>query len=789
MKPLHISLALLSATLLASQILLMQMFSIVQWFHFASMVISVALLGFGVGGTVLSLSRDRLTHRAEWLVPLFTILSGAFLPIAVRASQLEGVRFDSYLLFVEAGQLWALTLTYLFLMIPFFFGALALGIAFVRYVDQIGMLYCANLFGSGVGAVLSIGLLWVFPAQQAASVAALLPIGAGFVMLPPDRPGRIILTGLLGLSIAIIAYLFPVQLVPSQYKDLSRAMNLPGARVLLERNSPYGKIQVVSSPALRYAPGLSPTYRDSVPHGDAVLNNADAAGPILRRSRYASAHVLDYTTAGLPYATGMRERILVLGASTGVEVAHAFSKGVRTVTAVEPNSALVSIIQREYAGETDSLFQHAGVHVTDPRAYLQTDTSSYDLIVLPTVGAFGGTTGLYALREQYLLTREAFGQMWDRLTPDGVVSVTLWADYPPRTTVRLHATIVEMLAGTKARNPADYIAAVRSWGTVTYILKRTPFTPDEVGAIRKFCARLSFDPLLLPGLDPRERARFNQLRDSTLFRYLDLIYGEKRDSLYRAYDFDIRPATDDQPYFSQFLRLASFPRLHQVFGASGLPFLEIGTMVVLVTLLQLIALAVLLILLPLIRVVRHEPGKVWILLYFGAIGLGYMCVEIVFIQRYVLYLGHPLYAAAAVIGSMLVVSGAGSFLSARLPGTKETIWKVAALVSLFLLAYGFFLTPLLRESIGMSLGGKVLVAFLLVAPPAFVMGMPFPLGLRYLGEGSHARIAWAWGVNGCFSVISTSLALLVAVGAGFLVVSICAAGLYGVAALTSVIRR
>jgi spermidine synthase len=789
MKSLHTSLALLSATLIAFQILLMQIFSIVQWFHFATMVISVALLGFGASGTAISLSRDRLTRRAELLIPLFTILSGTAIPVAVWVSQLEGVRFDSYLLFVDATQIWALVLTYLVFMVPFFLGALALGIAFVRYVDQIGRLYFANLVGSGLGGLLAIGLLWTFPAQQAAAVVALLPISAGHLMLPSDRPARVILVALLGLAVVMTNYLFPVRLVPSQYKTLSRAMNLPDAHIALERTSPYGLVQVVSSSALRYAPGLSLTYRDPVPREHAVFNNGDAVGPIMRRSRYATAHVLDFTTAGLPYAAGTRERVLVLGASTGVDVAHALSNGARTVVAVEPHSVLVSIVQREYAGETDSLFQRADVHVTDPRAYLQADSSTYDLITLPAIGAFGGTTGLYALREQYLLTREAFREMWDRLTPSGVISVTLWLDHPPRSILRLHATIVEMLSGAGVDSPAAHIAAVRSWGTVTYMVKRTPITPDDTRSIRKFCSQRSFDPLLLPDLDSRERTRFNQMRNSSLFSYLDLISTKDRDSLYRAYEFDIRPTTDDRPYFSQFLRLGSLPRLREIFGTSALPFLEIGSMVVLVTLVQLLLMAVVLILLPLVRVVRLEHGKGWILLYFGAIGLGYMCLEIVLIQRCVLFLGHPLYAAAAVIGGMLMISGVGSFFSARLSATRKALWKVTALVALCILAYGFFLTPLLRESIGLSLGAKVFIAFLLIAVPAFVMGMPFPLGLRYLGTGSQARTAWAWGINGCFSVVSTSFALLIAVGAGFLILSICAAGFYGIAAMTSVMQR
>jgi spermidine synthase len=790
-KSLHTSIALLSATLIAFQLLLMQLFSIVQWFHFAFMVISIALLGFGASGTLIALARGKLTERAELLVPFFMILSGATLAWVVRLCQLDGIRFDSYLLFVERSQLAALALSSIVLFVPFFFGALAIGLVFVRHVEHIGSLYFANLLGSALGGAMAIGLLWLFSPQEATALLGLLPIGAGLLVSPGRVRARVVPFGLVATMVVMISVLVPLRLVPSQYKGVSRAMTLPDARIKLERHSPYGLVQVVSSSSLRFAPGLSPSYQDSVPRADAVFNNGDPIGSIIRASQDDRVHVLDYTTAGLPYAFGARSRVLVLGATTGMDVAHALSRGARTIDAVEPHDVLVSIMQNEFARETDSLFlrPEVALHVQDPRAYLRRDASTYDLILIPPLGVFGGNTGVYSFLEQYMLTKEAFREMWDHLTPDGVVSITCWLDQPPRNSLRACATIVEMVADAGISDPAGHIAAVRSWATLTFSVKRSSLTQSDTRRIREFCADRMFDPLLLPDLDPGERARFNQLSDSSLFSYIDAVMLDDRDATYEEYLFNIQPTTDDRPYFSQFLRLRGLSHLWHLYGRYGLPFLEIGSMLVVVTFLQLLVLALIFILLPLFKAVRHEKGKMWIMVYFGALGMGYMFVEMVFLQRFVLYLGHPLYAAAAVVCALLLTSGLGSMVSARIKVSQSALWKVAAVVAMILVAYGWALTWILRTAMTLPLEVKGPLAIVLIGLPGFVMGMPFPLGLRSIANRGQACIAWAWGINGCFSVVSTSLALVVAVGEGFFVVMLLAAVLYGVAAGASVVHR
>lgn len=784
MRKVVISAALLSVSLIAFQLVLMQILSIVQWYHFAYMVISVALLAFGASGTAIALAREWFLARADFLTPLFMILSGAAMAVAVRVSQSDAVRFDSYLLFVELGQVRALLFTYLTLLVPFFFGALALGLIFVRHAQRIGRIYAANLVGSGLGGLAVLGLLALLLPTQLPPLLALLPISAGLLILPSNRKTAVVITALLAIAASLYSFGAPSALTLSEYKALARTMNLPDAKLEIERSSPHGLVQVVSSPALRFAPGLSVLYAEPVSPSKAVFNNADWFGPIVSHKR--NAQTLRFSTHALPYVLQPRANVLVLQSKTGMFIAQALDHRSRNVTAVESHGAALSMLRRALAQETDSLFSHPAVqlHTMDPRAFLSTDTAHYDAILLPTLDAFGGTSGLFALQEQYLLTKEAFGEMWQRLTPNGVICITSWMDYPVRNPLRALATFVQTLQEVGIEQPANHIAAIRSWGTVTLAVKRTPLTTAECDSVRAFCDRLLFDPLLLPQVDSAARNRYNILNDTSFFQMVDAVLSDQREELYAAYDFNIRPADDNRPYFSQFLRWESALHARELFGRYAFPFLEIGSLIIALTLVQISALAFLLILLPLVRKDLRVSGLARTLLYFGALGLGYMFVEMVLIQRFILYLGHPLYAAAAVIGAMLIFSGAGSMFSSRIRDEAVAMRTTAGLAATIIALYTIVLAAVLQFSIGSHELVKVFLTCALIAPLAFVMGIPFPLGVRNIAQRSGS-VAWAWGINGCMAVIAAPLATLIAVEWGFVAVLLCAAGAYAIAAVSS----
>jgi hypothetical protein len=782
---LHLSVALLSIAIIAFQLVLMQILSIAQWHHFAYMVISVALLGFGAAGTLIALARGWFLERSNFLLPLLMFGSAAAMATVLGMTQAVFGGFDSLLLFVDPSQAWRLLLANLLFSAPFFLGALAIGLIFVQHVDRIGTFYFANLLGSGLGGVVAIIMLGLLQPQNLPAVIAVFSLAAGLLILPRRRLCWLITAAFPVCALTAFNMVRPVSISISDYKDLQRALNLPDAGIVAQRNSPYGLVQVVSAPALRHAPGISLTYTKEIPVLKAVFSNGNWFGGVLEWSAADTEHLLDYTTGALPYAMMTPNDVLVLHAKTGMEVSHALTRGAGRIVAVEPHSLVPNLLDEQYYQSMGGLLRHPAVTLVhlEPRTYLATDSSRYDLIVLPMVGTFGGTAGLFALQEQNTFTMEALSEMWRHLAPDGLLCASAWLDYPVRSPLRLAATMVETLAEAGIDCPAAHIAAVRSWGTITFCVKRSPLTPIEIRDVREFCRQMLFDPVLLPGLKPGEREHYNLLGDRSIYSYLDQILSPARQELYETYDFRLQPSTDDRPFFSQFLRWQSLPHLVRLFGERAVPFIEMGYLIVFITFFQMAAAALVLIILPLFRLGWRSGNRVWTLMYFSGLGVGYMLVEIVLIHCFVLYLGHPVYAAAAVICAMLIFSGTGSYTSSRLPIHDATPYRAAGLVALILLLYTFLLPPILQHTITFSMCWKIVFTMMILALPSFVMGFPFPLGLQLLARQSEVDAPWAWGINGCLSVLSTALATIIAVEAGFTMVFLLAAAAYVTAAL------
>ncbi len=789
-RKIYLSLGLLSASIIAFQLALMQLLSAVQWSHFAFMVISIALLGFGASGTLLSLTRKWFVRHAEFALPVLMILTGISMSgIILFSSTLFG-KFDTYLVFADFSNAKYLFLSYFSFFIPFFFGALAIGLIYFQYVDQIGKMYFADLFGSGLGGILMLGLLWLFYPAQLPAVVSVLPIIAGIIIIPKSWFRRLIIPSLLLLLLPVYLIIFPSELPVSEFKSVSKALNMPGSEIYMERKSPYGHIQVMHSPSIRYAPGLSLSFTEDIPVGDVIYSNGNWFGALADWAENDKMHFLDYTTHNLAYVISEPASVLILEGGTGLHASHALWNGASEVTVVEENKIVFNLLKNELALKIDSLFSDRKIRPIslNSRSFLLADTSHYDLIVLPAIESFGGSSGINALKEQYILTIEAMDDIWNHLNDRGMIEVTSWMDYPVRNPLKILATLVEILEQKGYTEIEQHVAAIRSWGTISFILKKSPFTHEEVSGIMDFCERMYFDPVLLPGLDPSERSVFNHLEDTSFFSYIDQIVSPERYSFYKDYDFNIRPATDNKPYFSQFLKLDRLNKLRDSFGQGTVPFLEIGYFIILVTFIQILLIAFLLIIFPLLFTKWKGKGKVYTLLHFSGIGMGFMFVEIIFIQQFILYFGNPVYAASAVLSGMLISSGVGSLVSSGLKKNNRNILVILSLVIFFIVFYAFILNPVLRVSIGLPFFLKILFAILLIAPIAFFMGMPFPIGLKYLAGNNNTLIPWAWGINGCFSVISTVLATIIAVEAGYVWVMLLGSVAYGIALMANIFK-
>jgi hypothetical protein len=790
-----ISVALLSVGVLAYEILLMRLFSIIQWHHFAYMVISLALLGYGISGTLVTLWRERLLQRFAAVYSACIVAFGLGAVLCFLLAQ--RIPFNAELVLWDLRQPAWLLLLYLLLALPFLSAACALALALMRYHTLIGRVYAFDLTGAGLGGLLVMGLLFLVTPLQALVAIGLLAVLAAAIGAYETglRTGPAWFVLLAMATCVLLACGRYSVLQVSPYKSLSQTLQVPGTHVIEEDSSPLGLLSVVESTQvpLRYAPGLSLLATREPPAQLGVFTDGDGMTAITRYRGVRSE--LDWTgqsTSALPYEMQLPGHVLVLGAGAGLDVLQAIRYGVPRVTAVEINPQLIALVRDRYAGYAGHLYRQADVHCGEARGFVAGSAARYDLIHIALLDAFGAAAaGLYALNESYLYTVEALQQYLARLTPDGYLSITRWVTLPPRDMLKLFATALDALERNGVTDPAGHLVLIRSWQTATLLVKNAPFTAQELERMRTFVRRWGFDMAWYPGMPAGEANRSNRLRAPYFYQAAVQLAGPGRARFLADYKYVLAPATDDRPYFFHFFRWRALPEILALRGQGGMPLLEWGYLVLVATLLQALLASVALILLPLLvlrrrrSVAPHAAGRWRVFGYFTAIGLAFLFVEMAFIQRFTLLLHHPLYAVATTLTGFLVFAGLGSWWSQRWSRPARQRRGVAVAVAGIALASLVCLVVLqawMDVFTGWPLAARIGLTLVLVAPLAFCMGMPFPLGLSRVAEQNPDLVPWAWGVNGCASVVSAVLASLLSVHLGFVAVIVAAAGLYALAA-------
>jgi hypothetical protein len=429
--------------------------------------------------------------------------------------------------------------------------------------------------------------------------------------------------------------------------------------------------------------------------------------------------------------------------------------------------------------------QNSGVrwHLGDARGFIRGNSRQYDLIQMAPLDSYGGSgAGVQALAESYLYTVEALADYYDRLAPGAWLALTRWEKQPPRDGLKLFAMAIEMLRA-RSLEPGGRLALIRGWQTSTLLIGQRPLSGVDVERLRTFCEERGFDPAWFPGIRPDEVNRHHRVPRPWLHEGAVALLGRNADAFLADYKFQIAPATDERPFYFHFFRWSLLPELVALRGQGGLTLLDTGYLVLVATLALAVPLSILLIVAPLAALgrPRNSPQRLRPGIYFLCLGLAFLFVEIACMQRYGLFIGHPLFAAAAVLVGFLVFAGAGSLVAGKLRHWPRAVdWAVAGIVLLLVLQTVALPPP---PGVVAATAGRVAVTLALIAPLAFLMGVPFPLGLSRLANEAPAYIPWAWGINGCASVLSALLAALLSVHLGFSAVLLLAATLYAAAVL------
>lgn len=777
-RPPLLAIALLSGAALGFEVLLLRLFAIVQWHHFTSMAIGLALLGWGVSGSVLAAMAGQVRTR----FPAFFMGNAAAFGVSAMVAFFVVQRIPFHppeLLWDWRQPLW-LAAVYLVLAVPFLFAANGVGAAFIAFRRQSGRIYGADLLGAGTGALTVVGVLTLLPETGAlALLAGLGPVAAALVA--PGRRRKAVL-----IVLAAVLMGTWVDLRPSPYKPLSRALQVVGAEVVAERSGPFGRLTVVASPRVpfRDAPGLAPTSPAGPPEQRALF--IDGEGPLIvdRRQPHAPPPpYLDHLTSALPYHLGERRRVLWLGLGGGRGVLQALLHGAQRIDILEPDPNRVTLLRDELADFADRLLDAppVRVHIAVARSFLAATEDRWDLIALE---AGGSEAGLGAAQADYRLTVEAFAAYLSHLTPGGLLAVSGRIDLPPRGALRLLATAVAALRWAGADAPERHLAMIRSWRTVTLIVSAGPLSAETAAAVRQFADVRVFDPVHFPGMRSDEANRRAILDIPWFHEGATALLGPDAKAFTTRWIYAIAPALDDRPFFHDFFRWPLLPEVLELRERGGLGLFEWGHLVVAATLILAVLAAFVLVPLPLLVANRRGAAKTpglsrpRTLIYFFALGLAFLSIEIAFVERFVLFLGHPVLAAAVCLAAFLVFAGLGSRASYRI-GRPD---RVAAAVAILSLAYLVGLPPLFELLAPLPSAARGFASVALIAPLAFCMGMPFPLGLAALGAKAPRWVPWAWAVNGSASVIASALAGLMALEFGFAAVIAVAVMFYLVAA-------
>ena len=828
---------LVAGAVIALQIAVMRIFSVGNWAHFGSLVVSLAMLGFGLTSAGMCVTTGWFERHWRAGAGGALLLFGPLMVVANLAAQ--QVPFNAIFLISDPTQKWRLAANFGLYLLPFLAGAVFLGTIFLKAKTLFARVYFADLVGSGLCGLALLAAMYVIPPDTLIVVPLGLWVGAA-LLWHAALPSRRFVFGLLVAVSASLAGQFalpPILGIPtlatSDYKGVAYARKFPDAERVYHATSPFGLVEVYSSSYLHFAPGLSDAAAFNLPKmpANAYLGMyVDGDGPIgiIRKLPADETAYYRFLPMYYPYLLKQAPETFVVQLGGGISTSVALAGGSAKVTAAEGNPAILSALRddrylRDFTGDL-LRDPRVGIVDYDGRLYLARTDKRYDVVDLSLADSAGlSNPGGFAVVEKFAYTREAMAAYMRALKDGGILSVTLWnKEEPPKSVLKLYSTMAaaarDAAQGDAARS---FFVASSYLSTATVLYRRGGFTDDEIAKLRAHTRAMSFDEIYSPGLafDPA-------VTETTLESYRNQIFfdiakqgvdappggpddtdkpeGEATvlpsvamgrlawhgllqggwDDVANRYVFDARPLTNDRPYFAAYVRPGDLPKV-----TDRLELLqdEWGYLLVWATFGVACIAALTLVALPVLfgwrTIFSRQPGKAGTIVYFACLGLGYIVVEVGLIANFVLALSNATVSASVLITGMLVFSGCGSFVSERFVTQARRVMPIVfGTIGLILAGYSVFLDRIL-DAIGvLPYGLRLLACFGLIFPPAFLMGFPMATAMSWLAWlRKDNMFIWAWGINGCFSVVGAALVPLVATSFGMGAVLLVAAVAYLVA--------
>jgi SAM-dependent methyltransferase len=838
------AIALVSFASLLLELGLTRLFSVVLFYHFAFLAISVALLGLGAGGVFAYIRKQWLDRWSVAELGARAALANALLIFVV----LEVVLHLPISLELTRANFGKLTAMYLVAAVPFFFTGLLFSVVFARAQSAgINTLYAADLGGGALACIAIVPLLNWIGGPNAILFAALCMALAAVLWADVKRWRTIGAVASLAFIVLIAANhsgkLIDIVYAKGMRRDrpwmeFAKWNALSRVEVDQVGEAKYIVIDADASTAIMNVDPAKWDETKSPGDSDVTLsgrdgersNNPDKSGYNWKRDLMAAAPAI----ANVLRPQG---KFAIIGPGGGVDVLRAVANGSKDVTAIEINPIIANDIMRgRYKDYAYGLYNRPEVHlhVGDGRSFIRNSQEKYDVIQMTLVDTWASTAaGAFALSENNLYTVEAFEEYFQLLKPDGFIAITRWEFKEPREALRVVSQAREALRRMGQADSSNNFVVVSDGALdidgrpVAVIASKRPITITETNAVRAhLAANTKLQPLYLPDEDHEahssakepwnyiSRAHYSkpQSGDNVFHRFLSWrgnYWGWSTFALY--YPYNISPVYDSNPFF--FFTLKTGDVLKKIFSGTGRGMdwrINLGVTVLFMVFAISVVAVVAFLILPLwlvgktkgpstspaaagfarddtSKLITHDSRlKTHNLLYFIFVGLGFILVEIALIQRFVLFLGHPTYALTVVVFLMLLASGAGSFLSKRAVGESARVWVPLLVIALGIVLYRFALPAIISAGVGLAFAAKLAISAGLIIPLGLTMGMPFPTGLRALSERNDGRVEWAWALNGAATVLGSVSAMIIAIHFGLNVTLLCGAAAYLLAAATRV---
>lgn len=738
---------LISAATLLFEISLTRVFSVLFFHHFAFLMVSTALFGFGFSGIFLFLRKGEVSEISNRL-SLWAILFGVSVLLTYKIILILPYGFKE--IPEQPAQVFRLVMNYAVLAVPFFFSGAVIGLILSSFPDRSGLYYCFDLAGAALGC---LSVLWLVPtlgASGAIVFSSLLGALAALTFWPQKKSLRWIAITLSAVVVGLST-------------NAEQIFSLPLARIFQEK---HGTFYQVLERKLEYS-AWSPVSRiDVISTSPKVIyldggSNVSFLIPFPGNFRRLQPRI-NWRT--IPYMLAHRENVCIIGPGGGEDVLNALSHQSESIIAVEMDPLIVNIVQGKYSRFIGNIFEHPSVRLVNDegRSFLRRSEQQFDLIqTVHNCSPMALASGALNLSESYLLTVESFQEFWKHLKPGGMFVIN-------RSGILRAASIASVILQQEGiADPQNYVIVTSKLkgGDTGFYLKKGKIADDEIKTIaasgRDAGVKLEYAPT----------SEF-QKKENPYYR---LLVPDLREDFIRTADIVLAPSTDNWPFFQHYQKFGSFRTTTSVLPEelnAGLVFHNAGDLALFTLLGEALVLSFLFILFPLIRLkkIRNLRSNWRIALYFSAIGMGFILIEISLIQKHILFLGQPVYSITCVLFSILLSAGAGSLLfQSRFKDGRERVWLgvLSAGLAIFLCAQVFLVPKLFDLYLGEGRWVRFIISGLSIAPLGLLLGIPFPLGIRILGQKFPEAIPWGWGLNAYMTVLGSILCIIVAVTWGF----------------------